>query len=100
MANEEHRQRLFDEFVTKLMDKRLDGLEKELSLVESADSIEEIGELLVEINSWISMICGENDELYERWRYHLILSPGGKAMVVQGADIDVNFRNWMKKPDE
>ena len=94
MAKEERQLKVFDEFVVNLMNKKLDKLELELSAVDTTESVEEIGKLLSEINSWISMISGENEELYEEWRYHLILTPGGKAIVVQGRDVDVDFRNW------
>lgn len=88
---------IFEKYITKMMDDKLKKIEAEIKELNEKDSIEEIANLISEANSWISMICGEDTQLYEGWRYHLFISPDGSVVYFRGTEIDVDYRSWHEK---
>lgn len=97
MAKERKSTVIFEKYVTKLMDDKLRKIEAQINELDENDSIEEIAKLISEANSWISMICGEDTQLYENWRFHLFISPSGNVVYFRGTEIDVDYRSWHEK---
>ena len=55
-------------------------------LNESAATVDGLMERLGEINKHISFVCGDNDELYQQYRYRAFLS-GEQFVVIQGKEL-------------
>jgi formaldehyde-activating enzyme involved in methanogenesis len=49
-------------------------------------------DLIINANSWVNFIAGDNDELYEKNRFHLAMDATG-VTIFRGVEIDTDFRN-------
>lgn len=74
--------------------RHLGKVEKKIREVTGYEKVEEIVSLLTEANSYVSLACGDDGSLYDNWRYRMFLSDG-KIVIIQGEEVDVNYRDWM-----
>ena len=95
MANKGETLKVFDEYVSKMMHDKLVDMQKQINSLEGDSTLDEVTELLVDANSWVSLLCGDNENAYEDWRYRLFMTSIGQAIVIQGQEVDVDFRSWM-----
>lgn len=52
-------------------------------------SIEKAIKLLKRANALIAIACGDDRDLYEEWRYHMVRSEESHFFIFQGREIDV-----------
>lgn len=97
MANKGESLKVFDEYVSKMMHGKLAEMQEKIENAQNMKSLDDVAELLVDGNSWISLLCGDNEDLYDEWRYRMFQTANGQVVVVQGKEFDVDFRDWMKK---
>ncbi|KKT37031.1 MAG: hypothetical protein UW35_C0005G0029 [Candidatus Collierbacteria bacterium GW2011_GWF2_44_15] len=61
----------------------------QIRLIDENSTEAGIIEILKSANSLVRLVCGNDDVLYEEWRYRLIKAEKGKYIIVQGQEIDV-----------
>lgn len=100
MAKKGESLKIFEDYIVQMMHDKLVEIQRQIENASEKESMDEVAELLVDANSWVSLLCGENEELYSEWRYRMFQTVNGQLVVVQGKEIDVDFRSWMKGAEE
>lgn len=72
---------------TYLEEKLAEYMARVQCLGDSHCNVEEVKELLGEANSYIKMVCGQNEDLYDDYRYRLFFH-GDKFTIVQGKEVN------------
>ncbi len=92
MPKETDRFKPFEVCIGKIVTRNIKEAENEINrLIEEADSVEELHMAIIECNSHISLLCGDDEELYQEWKFRLFLLPSGKYTVIQGLEIDTDY---------
>jgi hypothetical protein len=52
---------------------------------------EDLFNLVLEANSLILMVTGDDFEAYEMWKYRLFVNPDGRVYLTQGAEVDTDY---------
>lgn len=85
--------KLFDSVVEGKLNAALSELEETISKTDKVDNLESFAALLREANSYIKLVCGPDESLYNQWRYRLFTDANGKLQVVQGG-IELNVEYY------
>ena len=100
MNESEDRLSKFYKVVEEEMARRMVDLDEKIKISQEMGDIATLSDLLIEANGLINLACGEDEELYETWRYRLIYDPeNGDIHVFQGEEIDVDVRMWTELGD-
>lgn len=69
---------------------KLNYYEEEIRKVNGAIvPLDELRTLLCEANGWINLLCGNDHQLFDDYRYHLI-SDGQDFRIIQGHELDTD----------
>ncbi len=83
----------FNRHVNGVIKKQLGEMEERVSAINNDYKVGEIATILSEANALISFAVGEDEDLYELWRYRLFMDGlSGNIVIIQGDEIDINFR--------
>ncbi len=74
----------------KIINNKLIAVEKRLRRAEKM-SYESLYNLVLEANSLILMVTGDDFEAYETWKYRLFVNPDGRVYLTQGAEVDTDY---------
>lgn len=74
----------------RIINNKLIAIEKRLRRAEKM-SYENLYDLVLEANSLILMICGDDVESYETWKYRLFVNPDGRVYLTQGAEVNTDY---------
>lgn len=97
MAEKEQPLAKFYRCVNGELARRLEEAEAKIRAISGEEKRDDIANLLTEANSLISLACGDDENLYEVWRYRMFVDPdSGKITIIQGDEIDVDYREWME----
>lgn len=99
MSKKEKILKKFDECVAAIITERLVKVEEMVSQIENDTPIDTVAKTLEEANSLISFACGEDDALYEEYRYRFIIDENERYWILQGREIGVDPRDWSGKKD-
>lgn len=91
MEDPEKAIKLSEQVVEREINSRLITLDFEVREILDTGTEEDIIAVLKEANSLISLVCGDDNELYEEWRYRLFKDDIGKMHVIQGLEFDVEY---------
>lgn len=97
---QKNRLAVFDTEVEKIISKLLRETDEKISKINNSDSVEEIQNTLIEANTLVNLACGDDDDLYEQFRYRLIISNNNQVYIIQGNEIDVEFNLYDEGDDE
>ncbi len=54
-------------------------------------SYHKLVDLALEANSLILLVCGDDIESYESWKYRLFVNPDGRVYLTQGLEVDTDY---------
>ena len=95
MTEQDSPLRKFNEHVDEYLWIQLKCCEEEIANLSSSKSIEDITDLLIKTNALIDQFFGDDEVMYENYRYRMFVFPEAKKVViVQGSEIDVDVRSW------
>jgi len=87
--------RKFNEHVDEYLWVQIQCCEEEIANLSGSKSEEYITDLLIKTNALIDQFFGDDEVLYENYRYRMFVFPETKKIViVQGSEIDVDVRSW------
>lgn len=81
---------LFGPETEKIINTKLMGIEARLKN-DLELSYKELYNLVLEANSLILMITGDDFESYEMWKYRLFVSPDNRIYLTQGTEVDTDY---------
>jgi len=74
----------------KIINNKLIAIEKKLQRAENM-SYEKLYDNVLEANSLILLVCGDDVEAYEAWKYRLFVNPDGRVFLTQGIEVDTDY---------
>lgn len=74
----------------RIINTKLTEIEERLRRADKM-SYENLFDLVLEANSMILMVCGDDFEAYETWKYRLFVNPDGRVYLTQGAEVDTDY---------
>lgn len=89
MTEREKGSLLVDE-TEKIINSKLNAVDAKLRNVTEL-SYEELYDLVLEANSLILMVTGDDFETYEMWKYRLFVNPDGRVYLTQGQEVDTDY---------
>ena len=93
MAESESPLDKYNRFVNKLIKRELGEMDERVKAIDSEYKLSDIVTILSEANSLISFAVGEDEDLYELWRYRLFVDGlSGNIVIIQGNEVDIDFR--------
>ena len=89
--SENDKGQLFAREAERIINSKLMQVEAKL---RKADSMpyEDLIDLVLEANSLILMISGDDFETYEAWKYRLFVNPDGRVYLTQGMEVDTDYQ--------
>lgn len=54
-------------------------------------SYDELLDLVLLANSLILMVCNDDFDLYDLWKYRLFVNPDGAVYLTQGTEVDTDY---------
>lgn len=74
----------------KIINNKLIAIEQKLRRAEKM-SYEKLYDNVLEANSLILLVCGDDVEAYEAWKYRLFVNPDGRVFLTQGIEVDTDY---------
>lgn len=74
----------------KIINGKLIAIEEKLRTTEKM-SYEKLYDYVLEANSLILLVCGDDFEAYETWKYRLFVNPDGRVFLIQGTEVDTDY---------
>jgi len=93
MRYEEDPLSVFNEEVERVLVKKIAEVDELVKMIDDSLPEQDIVSILKEANALLRLVCGEDSDLYDEWRYRLLRVDKGKYLIVQGDDLDVEPEN-------
>ncbi len=96
MAEKENPLKKFNDHVDEYVFVNLQCVEEQITKISTtgANSEQELTDLLIEANSLIDFMCGDDDVSYNEKAYRMFRQSNGEIMITRGEEVDVDVRLW------
>lgn len=78
---------IFEEALDGILRAKLKDADEMVKAIDNSWDQADIVEVLTEANAYVKMVCGDDVELYDEWRYRMFIGGNGTTIIVQGTEV-------------
>ncbi len=87
MKENDNESDIFEEALGEIIRAKLKEMDEKVKAIDKTWDQADIVEVLTEANAYLQIICGDDEGLYEDWRYRLFVTGKDKLVIVQGTEV-------------